>query len=436
MFQSPGYPGGFPSGAQMPPPQYPQGAPEMRPGMFNPNVPSSSRTGPMTSSAGYMPMGHPNMNGQMMYPQQQPMQIQQHPQMAQMMPPNNGQWSQGPQQGMYHPQQMYYNNGGQRPPPGYMGPPQVPQQPQVKKASKRKSATQRNQESQQSVAAMIHMQQAATSQQGVLQQGTQPPVKQQFLNPMNGFPNGSPQFSGPNTPMNPTPMNPNSAPMNPTHLSPYHQNPQQPQHYDWSKSGPSVNGARPNSRSEHVKAEIRASIQAKQHSSPQQMSAMMSPNDIQQGRFISGTASSISPPTMMSPPRINQGPHPGHASQNYGPPSIPQPSSIQNDQTNIFSPKNQFYNGNGYAFQQNHIPQMIQPQMNVVNSGFKSQFSESSMLKDFPVLSLEDCKEILQESDFAEFDLVGFDNVMINKQGQLYPCGHEGWDSACLITST
>ena len=45
MFQSPGYPGVFPAGGQMPPPQYPQGTPEMRPGMFNPNVPSSSRTG-------------------------------------------------------------------------------------------------------------------------------------------------------------------------------------------------------------------------------------------------------------------------------------------------------------------------------------------------------------------------------------------------------
>ena len=45
MFQSPGYPGGFPAGGQMPPPQYPQGTPEMRPGMFNPNVPSSSRAG-------------------------------------------------------------------------------------------------------------------------------------------------------------------------------------------------------------------------------------------------------------------------------------------------------------------------------------------------------------------------------------------------------
>ena len=360
----------------------------------------------MTSSAGYMSMGHPTMNGQMMYPQQQPMQIQQHPQMPQMIPQNNGQWSQPPQQGMYHPQQqMYYNNGAQRP-PAYMGPPQIPQSqppPQGKKASKRKSATQRNQESQQSVTAMMHMQQAATSQQGNLQ-NNQPPVKQQFLNPINGFPNGSPQFSGPNTPMNPT------------HLSPYHQNPQQAQHYEWNKN---ANAGRPNSRSEQVRADLRANIQARQHSSPQQMSAMMSPNDIQQGRFVSGPATSISPPTMMSPPRLNQAPsHPGHASQNYGPPSVPQPGSIQNDQTNIFSPKNQFYNtGNGYSLQQNQIPQMMHPQMNPMNPGYKAQFAESSMLKEFPVLSLEDCKEILQESDYAEFDLVGFDNVIMNKQG-------------------
>uniref|UniRef100_A0AC34GHD6 Uncharacterized protein n=1 Tax=Panagrolaimus sp. ES5 TaxID=591445 RepID=A0AC34GHD6_9BILA len=271
-----------------------------------------------------------------------------------------------------------------------------------------------------SAANMMHAQQAATSQQH-----QQPPNKQQYLNPIY---NGSPQFSSPSTPMN--------------HVSPYahpqaaaaaaaaaaaHQHQQQQQQLEWSKS----NGMnRPNSRSEQVRADLRATIQTRQNTSPPQMSAIMSPNEIHPARFT-GPNTSNSPVTMMSPPRVNQGPHPGHASaSSYGPGSIPQPSSAASEhQTSLFSPKqNGFFpnypNGmqqqqqqhnphsvNSQQQQQQHqnmTPAQIQAQQLHLQQQHQHHLQQQQQhhqqqqmqlleeLKAFPAVTLDDCKEILQ----------------------------------------
>jgi hypothetical protein len=480
MFQTAGYPqpaqNGFPSGpggmnqqqyAQAQAQHQQQQAALMRQqqqqGMFNPNVPSSSRAGQMSSAAmmqqqqQQQQMNHPHHQGMPshpinMYPSggggpgqmtpQQQMQMQQ--QQGHMMQHGNH------PAGWYHPsqqqqQQHQFQYGGQQPGgrPQFIPPPQPPPPAATttKKTTKRKNAKANNQEQQQQQ--MMHAQQAATSQQH------QPPSKQQFLNPMYG----SPQFSSPTTPMN--------------HVSPYthpaaaaaaaaahqqHQQ-QQQQQLEWSKNA----GINPPNSRESIRADLRATIQTRQNTSPPQMSAIMSPNEIHPARFT-GPNTSNSPLTMMSPPRVSQGPHPGHAAAtSYGPGSIPQPSSAatSDHQTNLFSPKqNGFYPNNyqnGMQQSQQHInPQSVnsqQQQQQQQNMAAQMQAQQQQLhhqqqqlqqahhlqqqqqqhhqhqqqmqlleeLKAFPAVTLDDCKEILQEDGYGDLDVVGFD--MMTKQG-------------------
>jgi hypothetical protein len=388
-------------------------------------------------------MGHPmNMypNGAQMTSQQQ-MQMQSQGQMMQHGNPagwNNSMYHQQQQQQQHanmfpygHPNRPYMS---QHPAQQHQPPQAPPPATTAKKTAKRKNAK-ANQEQQQQATAVMH-QQAATSQPH------QPPNKQQYLNPMYS---GSPQFSSPSTPMN--------------HVSPFHQQhaaaaaaaaaQQQQQHFEWSKNG-GIN--RPNSRSEQVRADLRATIQTRQNTSPPQMGAILSPNEQLPARF-SGPNSSSSPMTMMSPPRVSQGPHPGHASaSNYAPGSIPQPSSAEH-QTNLFSPKQQngFYNNypngmhqqqpqqqhqnphsiNSQQQQQNmsqmqaqhhhqlqqqqlHLQQQQQHQQQQLHQ-HQQQMQVLEELKAFPAVTLDDCKEILQEDGYGDLDVVGFD--MMTKQG-------------------
>uniref|UniRef100_A0A7E4WAU9 MamL-1 domain-containing protein n=1 Tax=Panagrellus redivivus TaxID=6233 RepID=A0A7E4WAU9_PANRE len=433
------------------------------------NRASESISHPMTSTAtaGYMqmnhphsmgppmggPMGHPGYNhmAQMQQQQQQqqggpmggPSQMQHGPGPNQMGMPN--QW-QGMYQGPHPGQQMYGPQGGYpgqerpgfMPPHGMQAPPQ--QQPTqapapAKKPSKRKSNQQKHQEA---VAAM----QANTS-------NAAPPPKQAFLNPMGGPPvgfNGNSNFPGgaqPNQMGN--------------HLSPYHPHSQHAQQaqmqamHDWNRqhamaSAASANraGANSNSRNEpairgDVRSKLHASIHSRQNASPQQMAAMMSPNDLAaaaSGRYPPGSTganagNSISPPTMMSPPRINQVPqNPGHAASNYGPQSVPNPPSMPSEQNHhaqqqqgqgqqghpMFSPKMQppqgFYHQNGHSQMTNgFMGASGQGNHNGVVPGMTHLQNQNEL----PQVTLEDCKAILQETDFADFDSISFD--MTNKQG-------------------